>query len=44
MAKKLIWLIVGILVVFGFVFYLSQPGEGLNVTPEARREIENRPL
>ena len=40
MSRKLIWLILGILVVFGAVYYFSQPGDGLNVTPEARREIE----
>ena len=40
MTKKLIWLIVAILLLFGFLLYLSKPGDGLNVTPDARREIE----
>ena len=40
MTKKLMWLIAATLLLIGFVLYLRQPGDNLNVTPDARREID----
>ena len=40
MTRKLMWLIAATLLLIGFVLYLWQPGDNLNVTPDARREID----
>lgn len=40
MTKNLMWLIAATLLLIGFVLYLWQPGDNLNVTPDARREID----
>ena len=40
MTQKLMWLIAATLLLIGFVLYLRQPGDNLNVTPDARREID----
>ena len=40
MTRKLMWLIAATLLLIGFVLYLRQPGDNLNVTPDARREID----
>jgi hypothetical protein len=36
----LLWLIVALVLVIGFLLYRSRSGDHLNVTPEAQREIE----
>jgi hypothetical protein len=36
----LLWLIVAVILLIGFLLYRSQSGSDLNVTPEAEREIE----
>jgi len=38
--QLLLWLIVAMVLLIGLLLYRSQSGSGLNVTPEAEREIE----
>jgi hypothetical protein len=38
--RLLLWLIVAVVLLIGFLLYRSQSGNDLNVTPEAEREIE----
>jgi Tfp pilus assembly protein PilO len=38
--RILLWLIVALVLVIGFVLYRSRSVSELNVTPEAEREIE----
>ena len=40
MKQILLWLIVALVLVIGFLLYRSRSGDHLNVTPEAQREIE----
>jgi len=38
--QLLLWLIIVVVLLIGFVLYRSQLGNDLNVSPEAEREIE----
>jgi hypothetical protein len=40
MKRTLLWLIVAAVLVIGFLFYRSRPGDNLNVDPHAREVIE----
>ena len=40
MNSKLLWLIVAASVIAGLLYFLSRPGDHLNVTPDARRASE----
>lgn len=40
MKRILLWLILASLIAIGFLLYRSRPESNLNVTPDARREIE----
>jgi len=38
--QLLLWLVITVVLLIGFLLYRSQSGNDLNVTPEAEREIE----
>jgi preprotein translocase subunit SecG len=38
--QLLLWLIIVVVFLIGFLLYRSQSGNDLNVTPEAQREID----
>jgi hypothetical protein len=38
--RLVLWLVVAVVVLIGFLLYRSRSGNDLNVTPEAEREIE----
>jgi len=38
--RLVLWLVVAVVLLIGFLLYRSRSGNGLNVTPEAGREIE----
>ena len=40
MKRPLVWLIVVAILLIGVMLYRSRPGNNLNVTPDAAREIE----
>jgi hypothetical protein len=40
MNRNVLWLIVAVVLVIGFLFYRSRSGRNLDVDPHARQEIE----